>query len=490
MVTLVIVMASVLTAQLALGAGFSYQGIGIKARSMGGAFRGIADDWSAASYNPAGLAYLGASQVNLSLGVYSPRASYTPNVDAISTDGRDRFDIGFGAANGQEHYPMEDAWPMPSLAGFAAPESWNGWALGAAIYWPHDVNFAWDLYRPTAIYDTDYEFPEQNFRTDIDVLDIHPTVAKTFGENLSIGVGLSLTNGDVVFRRPIFIENTLGAPYDIYPFQQFAGDFRLEGNGFAIGANAGIMWKASENFSVGVSVKTPITIPVDGWAALDMAWPRNEQFNDDNDVVYQGADTIRTKLYFSGVDNALVQAQNTPHTVDRFEFDLDLPAELGIGFGWRTSDRLTLAFDAMMTFWSAVERWDIKMQDGTLNGGRSAVTELSIPFGWDDQVRIAGGFDYAAKTNLMVRGGAYYETGASVDSTFSPNFPNDGDVFGLAGGFSYMIDGHMELALAQELAFYSERTIDSFAGADGNTVFPGTYSLNRYETILSLTYRF
>jgi long-subunit fatty acid transport protein len=143
-----------------------------------------------------------------------------------------------------------------------------------------------------------------------------------------------------------------------------------------------------------------------------------------------------------------------------------------------------------MTFWSAVEEWDIAIENGGLNGGTSPITNLKVPFGWDDQVRLAGGFDYAARENVMVRGGAYYESGASVDSTFSPNFPNDGDAFGLSGGVAYTINGHMELAMAQELAFYSKRTIDSYAGADGVTAFPGEYSFNRYETIFSLTYRF
>jgi len=46
------------------------------------------------------------------------------------------------------------------------------------------------------------------------------------------------------------------------------------------------------------------------------------------------------------------------------------------------------------------------------------------------------------------------------------------------------------LSAAQELAFYSTRTIDSFGGSDGETVFPGEYKLTRYETILSMTYRF
>ena len=201
-------------------------------------------------------------------------------------------------------------------------------------------------------------------------------------------------------------------------------------------------------------------------------------------------DTVRTKLFFSGNYDPVVQSQNQPHSASQYDFDLKLPAQLGLGLGWQASDRLMIGFDGVVTFWSAVDSWSIVMSDGGLRAGTSELTQLTVPFEWKDQVKISGGFDYAYRENLMIRGGAYYESGASADSTFSPNFPNDGDVFGLAGGFAVTLAGHMELAAAQEFAFYSSRTIDSFGGADGKTVFPGEYSLTRYETILSMTYRF
>src|SRR3990172_6214972 len=43
--------------------------VGAKASALGGAFRGLADDWSAASWNPAGLAYLQKSEANSILSI-------------------------------------------------------------------------------------------------------------------------------------------------------------------------------------------------------------------------------------------------------------------------------------------------------------------------------------------------------------------------------------------------------------------------------------
>lgn len=487
-IAVLVLATAMLAGPLVHAAGWATPGVGIKARSMGGAFRGIADDWSAASYNPAGLAFLKSSQLNLSLGTYDPRAAYTPNISATSFDGAEHRDIGFNAANGLEHYPTDEVWPMPSVAGFAAPPEWNGFVAGAAITFPYDVNYAWDLYRAPNNYNSDYQFTEQNYRTDMDVLDIHPTFAKRLSENFSVGFGINMTNGDVVFRRPIFVANELGMDYNEYPFNQFIGDFRLEGNGFAFGANAGIMWKASDNLTIGVSGQSPITIPISGYAELNMAWPTDDQR--DNGIVINGADTIRTKLYFSGNYDPVVQAQNQPYSRSKYDFDLKLPAQLGVGLGWQASDRLMIGLDGVVTFWSAVDSWSIMLNDGGLSVGTSDLTQLVVPFDWKDQFRVSGGVEYAYRENLMIRGGAYYEGGASADSTFSPNFPNDGDVVGLAGGFAVTLAGHMELAAAQEIAFYSSRTIESYGGSDGRTVFPGEYSLTRYETILSMTYRF
>jgi long-chain fatty acid transport protein len=468
------------------GAGFATPGIGIKARSMGGSFRGLADDWSAVSYNPAGLAFLETSELDLSLGIYSPQLTYNP--DVRSGD----HDIGFSQANGLDHYPLYDIWPQPSLAGIAVNPEWEGFVFGGAIYWPHDVNYAWDLFRQPLTYDTDYQFAEQNFRTDLDVLDIHPTAAKRLGNNTSVGLGLSFTNADIVFRRILFLDNELGEPFDIYPFNQFIGDFRLEGNGFSVGANAGLLWEVSEKVTIGISGQTPIGVTIDGFAELDMAWPQNQPLTVVNDgIAVVDGDSIRTQLFYSGINDALVREANPPHSAAKYEFDLNLPAQIGAGIGWKPTNRLTLAFDAVMTFWSSVDEWKIQLKDGGLNAGTKQLTEVVIPFGWDDQLRISGGLQYLATEKLTLRGGTYYDGAAAADQTFSPNFPNDGDVIGLTGGFAYSIEGHVELAAAQEAAFCSKRTIVvPDGGVAGSTVYPGEYSLSRFETIFSISYRF
>ena len=84
--------------------------------------------------------------------------------------------------------------------------------------------------------------------------------------------------------------------------------------------------------------------------------------------------------------------------------------------GYTASDRLLLAFDLSMTFWSAVDAWDIAFAEGGLENGLGLLANLNLPFGWDDQIRVAGGAEYIAKENLALRGGLYYDGGAAESS--------------------------------------------------------------------------
>jgi long-chain fatty acid transport protein len=469
-----------LTISSSQAAGLATPGVGVRARSMGGAFRGLANDWSAASYNPAGLAFMKSSELNISLGTYTPGLSYTPNLTAND------YDMGF--KDGQKRYPLDELFPIPSFAGVAVPSEAKGWVLGAAIFWPYDVNYSWDLFSAPLGYNNDFQFAKKNFRTDLNVLDIHPVVARKINENLSVGAGLSLTAGDLVYRRVLFIKNPLGTSYDYYPYDRFLGDFELNGNGFAVGGNAGILWRISENLSLGVSGQTPITIPLKGTSHLAMAWPKNTALANPPRQVVVGSDTLTSDNFFSGNYREGFSRQSEDRRP--FNLDLQLPAQFGAGVAWMPSDRLTLAFDVAATFWSAVDRWDIALENGGLNTRVGMLESVQIPFGWKDQIRISGGAEFAARENLMLRCGLYYDGSAAPDSTFGPSFPDVGSRIGLTFGGSYTVVGHLELSAAQELGFYSKRNVGNTGTGVGQTVYPGEYSALRSETLLSMSYWF
>src|SRR4030067_2196531 len=70
-----------LLSSLVLASGILVPGIGDQATSMGGAFRALANDWSAAWWNPAGLAYLETSELTTQLMINIPRPNFTPDIN-------------------------------------------------------------------------------------------------------------------------------------------------------------------------------------------------------------------------------------------------------------------------------------------------------------------------------------------------------------------------------------------------------------------------
>ena len=63
-----------------LGAsGFQNSGIGTQAMGMAGAFRAIANDWTAAYYNPAGYASINDNQLGATLGIVHLRNELIPD---------------------------------------------------------------------------------------------------------------------------------------------------------------------------------------------------------------------------------------------------------------------------------------------------------------------------------------------------------------------------------------------------------------------------
>ncbi len=78
------------------GGGYESPGLGAKALSMGGAFIGLADDWTAIYWNPAGLAQLKNKGIGISLTQPNPKIKdgnsvANPNQADMSIDQNDVF---------------------------------------------------------------------------------------------------------------------------------------------------------------------------------------------------------------------------------------------------------------------------------------------------------------------------------------------------------------------------------------------------------------
>ena len=466
-----LVAVAVLTST-ASGAGFSVNGVGARARAMGGAFRAIADDWSAAYWNPAGLAYVPSTELDVTMLVVNPRPTYTPTVSP------NLLGWGFNIKDGGARYPEDHLLPFPTFSGFVRLPSAAGVTFGAAIYWTQDVNTIWDLYKTPDNYNATVNLPKHNYRVDLDVWDFHPTLAKELiKDKLSVGVGVSVQRGDLVFRRMYPFVNPWPADYSDPPFDRLLGTMQFDGSGVGIGGNAGLLYKFNDKITLGLSGQTPVTVKLDGNSDMSIIFPTNRGLQE-RDTTYSA--------YFQGGS----AADRNP-----FKMDLELPGSLGLGVAYRPAERWTLAADVAMTFWSRMEEWKFRFADNPMTfhvKGIEPIHEFVMPMNWKDQVQLSLGAQYQIRENLTLRWGYGFDQSAVPDETVSPYFPDYGSRHRLNAGASLRLS-HFELSGQISGAFSGKRTISEISDLNRDRQFdnfPGEYKTNQFDVLLSTMYRF
>lgn len=442
------------------GGGFALPGVGSKALNMGGAFRGLADDWSAAYWNPAGLAYLDTSELTMNFYTLNFRPEYTPNVKL----GEGGYGVGYPD---ETYYPEDRAFFLPSFSGFYRFSQMGGFTGGVAFYVPYKLESRWDLYKPPSGFDNTIPYPKFDHQTDILVWDLHPTMAKSFmEEKLSLGLGLSIQRADFELRRPVLVPSSLPRPYDYFPV-----DAHMKTNGWGVGFNAGVLYKYSPKLQFGFSYQSPVDIDLTGSIDLQMYLPN---------IPTAQSTILGGTVYYRD---------------DDFKTTLSLPGEVGVGVMFKPIEKLTLTSDISSVNWSRLKRIDTK--DMTLTPGENdtiyvSVRKTKIPFNWDNIAKFSVGGEYILKEGLFVRGGYFFEQSPIPNSTFTLLIPDVGDKHSFNVGLSYKINS-VELGYAYQLIVYKKREVKAIedVNADGRyDNLPGTYKMLFHCSGLSFTYRF
>lgn len=447
------------------GGGFALPGVGSKALNMGGAFRALADDWSAAFWNPAGLAYLPNSEFTMNLYTLNFRPEYTPNVNL----GESGYSYSFGYS-AEKQYPDDRAYFLPSFSGFHKFPQIAGFTGGLAFYAPYKLEGRWDLYEPPSGYNNDIPYPQYEHSTDILIWDIHPSVAKTFMEDkLALGLGINVQKAEFELRKTVLVPSILfPRPYDFWPV-----DSRIQTDGWGLGINAGILYKASPKLQFGLSYQSPVEITLEGTQYLELYLPV---------IDVEWSDILGGTYLYTNED---------------YETTLSLPGEIGAGIMFRPMEKLTLTADVSSTSWSSLEYLDTK--DIVLSTDESEpgyiyldVRDTQMPFNWDNINRFSLGAEYIIKEGLFTRGGYFFEQSPIPDNTFTLLIPDVGDKHSFNLGLSYQVDS-FEFGYDYQLVMHSKREIDSLEDTNNDQRFdnlPGEYKMFFHCSGLSFTYRF
>ncbi len=250
----------------AFGGGFMYDGLGVKARGMGGAFRAIADDWSAAYYNPAGYSRIQDNMLAGDLAIFHNRYSYTPEIRWGDT-------YSSGYYNGQEIPNQHYVNNVPQGAILSRLPVWGETVFGFSIMQVFDQNqnwvevFGFDGIEAYGVRD----LPVRQIGNNLDVVAFQLTAARVFKDDqLSVGIGLSVLRADLLYSNIILRNNPLldfpdAATFVDRPFEKIPQWYENDGTGWGFGYKLGLLYSPTEKIDLGLTFtgKSSITIKGD-----------------------------------------------------------------------------------------------------------------------------------------------------------------------------------------------------------------------------------
>lgn len=476
--------------------GFENNNVGLKATAMGGAFRALADDWSAAYYNPAAYALIPDNQFGSNAAFVHYRNEIVPNYRRIA--GNNALETGF--YNDRSIYNPHEILSNPS-GGLVIRTPFAGETVfGFSIYQPFDYNVTWNLFRPLTAYGNRFTLPSDQYRTNLDVVAFQLSAGREFKEEkLYLGMGLQILRADLIFSEILFRDNPMPQPFDDRPYELIPQWAKSNGHGWGFGLRGGLLWKPNEKINVGFTAHLPSNITISGDSSqLNYYLP-------------EVLDTAATRLagYSVGTIGFLYSSGAQINALADFETKLNLPPSAAIGVAFDVTEKLTVALDAQYMFWSKFDGFEFSYSnfsqisrlvdtsfliDGadTTNIKDWVTQNTAHSVDWNNAGRVMVGAQYKA-SNLFsfYAGGFADQSPAGKAEKFTPNFVDTGDKIGISGGFMIHIN-EWDFGLASQYSSYPDLKV-SVIDSDGDGIddsFPGTYKADYFETVFSFIYRF
>ena len=281
-------------------------GSGARATGMGGAFIGVADDATAASWNPAGLIQLEKPEISAVYSFFNRRQSYSsqshPEIE--TTNAMDSDGLNYASV----------AYPFV-LINRNMIISLNYQRL---FEMNKEVNFkyTWDIIGDK-LYD-DIKFKQEGF-----LYALSPAYAVQVTPQFSLGATLNFwgdylgDNGWETTYKSFGTGTLAGAPVEMKINLKETVSFE------GINANFGFLWSFHPKFTLGGVFKTPFD-----------------------------ADLKRERRNFKSQNWTTLDDFEESLSTTREDITMKMPMSYGLGLAYRHSDNLTIALDVYQTDWS------------------------------------------------------------------------------------------------------------------------------------------
>lgn len=437
-----IVMSFAFLSSMALANGLNLNSLGTRALTMGGAFVGLADDFSAIFWNPAGIAQFDKKYFGFYGTDIIPSGTYKfdmpiPGIGSVSM---------VEAKTARKHF-------LGGLAAYYYPVSENI-VVGIGVFTPSGLGSEWNGEDFAAVA---MENPMINWRSKIGVVTFAPAIAYKINDRVSIGAALNINYG-------IFDINMHAGSQDL---GVDLGQYSESLKGWGYSATFGILVKPSKMFSLGATFRTSSKVSFSGDATISYF-------------------SILGQIPESPLFGAII---NTTSDAER---DITWPMWIAVGAAFMPTEGLTLTADVQYTQWSKIDTiktdykdtfWHLFMSDAV--SGKDKMHMY-----WDDAIQFRFGAEYRIN-KIAIRGGFYTDPSPAPDRTLNVLLPNyDFTVF--TAGFGYNLNG-LQIDFGLEYLMGKERKVDfqkTQIDPDWASAMAGTYNMKIVVPNVSVSYKF
>jgi long-chain fatty acid transport protein len=428
------------SASIAFGNGLSLNSIGARALGMGGAYVGLANDYTAIFWNPAGLKQVQAPQLGVFFTSVIPSGTYefaTYGIDAET---------------------KSNLYPCPGLMGYLPLFGGEKITAGLGAYVHAGLGAEWDGADLVA-----FDGPAQlmpgvtnpfagktyEWLSKIGVFNIAPGIAYQVSDKISVGAAVNIFYGMMDMKRAVDALNITANPASPAPGEDGMVDNQYEesGSGLGFGFSLGLLVKPVDILSIGLSVKTKNTVKFEGTAK-----------------------------------NTAFEAFNAYES--DYERDLAWPLWVGAGIALTPVEKLTITADVQFSQWSDTQEKIITEYKNAVWAGAMDEEARTMEMNWEDKTQLRFGAQYQLTEMFALRAGYYYDPAPAPDETANIIFPSI-TYNAIAFGASYCF-GKVNLDFGFEYLFGEDREI---APSDKGNM-PGVHGMNIIAPSLGVSYSF
>lgn len=420
----------VLNGSIAHAAGFAL--LEQSASRLGAAFAGsaaVSDDVTTIFFNPAGLVHVEHAQ-----------AAVVPSAIEITSEfGNTGSVAALGQPLGNEGGDAGDWNIVPSA--YASMPLGDDFALGIGVNAPFGLKLE---------YSNGWMGRFQALNSEIQTINVNPTIAWQLNDTISIGVGLDYQMIDAELTNAVNYTAVVAqglaqlvaggqlpagaVPGLIAANAGLEGHASVKGDDDAWGYNLGILITPTPQTRIGIAYRSALEYKVAGDA------------------------TFVTPTTSSPVGAAIIAAAsnpggtlaNGPATVD-----LELPESATLSLSQGLSGSFALLADVAWTNWSSIQELRVVRDTG--------VTLSVTPELWEDTWRFALGGVYTLNDDIKLRAGVAYDETPVPDATRTPRLPDVARTW-LAVGAHFGVNDWLSIDVAYAHLFSDEAPLDQNAG--------------------------